>query len=127
MSCLAATRMQHSSLQLMCLTDLEVDYINPYDSAARINMLVLPEFVTQGILCTIFLITGHWFLFLLCLPYLYYNVRLYRRRQHLVDVTEIYSQLSWEKKQRFYKLAYLIILLVLCIFWLLWTAGKNHH
>ncbi|KAJ0051658.1 hypothetical protein Pint_00255 [Pistacia integerrima] len=100
----------------MCLTDLEVDYINPYDSAARINMLVLPEFATQGILCIIYLITGHWFMFLLSLPYLHYNVGLYRRRQHLVDVTEIYSQLNGEKKQRLFKLCYLIILLVLCYF-----------
>ncbi|XP_031269719.1 protein cornichon homolog 4-like isoform X2 [Pistacia vera] len=114
------------SYQLMCLTDLEVDYINPYDSAAQINMLVLPEFATQGILCIIYLITGHWFMFLLSLPYLHYNVGLYRRRQHLVDVTEIYSQLNGEKKQRLFKLCYLIILLVLCIFWLLWTVGEPH-
>lgn len=39
------------------------------------------------------------------------------RRQHLVDVTEIYSQLTWEKQLRLYKLFYLIILLILCIFW----------
>lgn len=114
-------------LQLMCLTDLEGDYINPYDSAARINMLVFPEFFTQGTLCILFLITGHWCMFLLSLPYLYFNVRLYRRRQHLVDVTEIYSQLTWEKQLRLYKLFYLIILLILCIFWLLWTVGRDNH
>lgn len=34
-----------------------------------------------------------------------------------MDVTEIYSQLTWEKHLRLYKLCYLIILLVLCIFW----------
>lgn len=114
-------------LQLMYLTDLEGDYINPYDSAAQINMLVFPEFFTQGTLCILFLITEHWFMFLLSLPYLYFNVRLYTRRQHLVDVTEIYSQLTWEKHLRLYKLCYLIILLVLCIFWLLWTVGRDKH
>ncbi|GAY42003.1 hypothetical protein CUMW_063590 [Citrus unshiu] len=107
------------SYQLMYLTDLEGDYINPYDSAAQINMLVFPEFFTQGTLCILFLITEHWFMFLLSLPYLYFNVRLYTRRQHLVDVTEIYSQLTWEKHLRLYKLCYLIILLVLCYFGLL--------
>ncbi|XP_044501197.1 protein cornichon homolog 4-like [Mangifera indica] len=114
------------SYQLMCLTGLEVDYINPYDSAAQINMLVFPEFATHGILCIIYLMTGHWFMFLLSLPYLHYNMGLYRRGQHLVDVTEIYSQLNGEKKQRLFKLGYLIILLVLCIFWLLWTVGEQH-
>ncbi|KAJ0088600.1 hypothetical protein Patl1_33276 [Pistacia atlantica] len=62
--------------QLMCLADLEFDYINPYDSSSRINQVILPEFVTQGVLFVFFLITGHWVMALLCAPYLYYNVRL---------------------------------------------------
>lgn len=102
--------------QLMCIADLELDFINPYDSAKQINSVVLPEFVTQGVLCILFLITRHWFTFLFCIPYLYYNVRMYNRRQHLIDVTEIFSLLNWEKKQRLIKLAYIIILLFLCIF-----------
>ncbi|KAF5954422.1 hypothetical protein HYC85_007278 [Camellia sinensis] len=63
-------------VQLMCLADLEFDYINPYDSASRINKMVLPEYFTQGVLCLLYLITGHWFMSLLSAPYLYYNVRL---------------------------------------------------
>ncbi|GER30535.1 cornichon family protein [Striga asiatica] len=108
--------------QLMCLADLEFDYINPYDSASRINKVVLPEFITQGVLCFLFLITGHWVMSLLCVPYLYYNVRLYLRRQHLVDVTEIFNQLTWEKNQRFYKLGYIVLLIVMCLFWMIYNA-----
>ncbi|XP_010277372.1 PREDICTED: protein cornichon homolog 4 [Nelumbo nucifera] len=107
--------------QLICLADLEFDYINPYDSARRINSVVFPEFGTQGALCTLFLISGHWFMFLLCLPYLYYNVRMYSRRQHLVDVTEIFNMLNWEKKQRLAKIVYLIVLVFLTIFWMIWS------
>ncbi|KAB2014206.1 hypothetical protein ERO13_D09G189000v2 [Gossypium hirsutum] len=62
--------------QLMCLADLEFDYINPYDSSSRINSVVLPEFVVQGILCLFYLLTGHWIMALISAPYLYYNVRL---------------------------------------------------
>jgi len=62
-------------LQLMCLADLEFDYINPYDSASRINKVMMPEFFTQGGLCLFFLVAGHWFMALLCVPYLYYNVK----------------------------------------------------
>lgn len=113
--------------QLMCLADLEFDYINPYDSASRINNVVLPEFVVQGIFCCVHLLSRHWFMFLLCLPYLYYNVRLYTRRQHLVDVTEIFNQLHWEKKQRLYKLVYLVILLFLSIFWMIWSIVDEEH
>ncbi|KAL3645355.1 hypothetical protein CASFOL_010535 [Castilleja foliolosa] len=108
--------------QLMCLADLEFDYINPYDSASRINKVVLPEFITQGVLCVLLLVTGHWVMSLLCIPYLYYNVRLYLRRQHLVDVTEIFNLLNWEKKQRLFKLGYIILLLFTSLFWMIFNA-----
>ncbi|KAG6431820.1 hypothetical protein SASPL_109905 [Salvia splendens] len=111
--------------QLMCLADLEFDYINPYDSASRINKVVLPEFITQGVLCFLFLITGHWFMSLLCVPYLYYNVRLYLQRQHLVDVTEIFNLLNWEKKERLFKLGYIILLLFMCLFWMIYNALED--
>ncbi|CAN0908649.1 Protein cornichon homolog 4 [Linum grandiflorum] len=62
--------------QLMCLADLEFDYINPYDSSSRINKVILPEYITEGALCLFYLLTGHWCMALLCAPYLYYNVRL---------------------------------------------------
>ncbi|KAJ9173477.1 hypothetical protein P3X46_016601 [Hevea brasiliensis] len=112
--------------QLMCLADLEFDYINPYDSSSRINKVILPEYVTEGVLCLLYLLTGHWFMSLLCVPYLYYNARLYTRRQHLVDVTEIFNLLHWEKKQRLFKLFYLIFLLFLTIFWMIFTALEDH-
>ncbi|KAF7828364.1 protein cornichon-like protein 4-like [Senna tora] len=108
--------------QLMCLADLEFDYINPYDSSSRINRVVLPEFITQGVLCLFYLVTGHWIMSLFCAPYLYYNVRSYRRREHLVDVTEIFNSLSWEKKQRLVKLFYLVFILFLSIFWMIYTS-----
>ncbi|XP_043700055.1 protein cornichon homolog 4-like [Telopea speciosissima] len=111
--------------QLMCLADLEFDYINPYDSTRRINSVVFPEFFTQGILSFLFLVTGHWFMFLLCVPYLYYNVRMYMQRQHLVDITEIFNMLNWEKKQRLVKLAYLVIFLFLTIFWLIYSVLED--
>ncbi|XP_042500672.1 protein cornichon homolog 4-like [Macadamia integrifolia] len=111
--------------QLMCLADLEFDYINPYDSTRRINSVIFPEFVIQGVLSFLFLVTGHWFMFLLCVPYLCYNVRMYMRRQHLADITEIFNMLNWEKKQRLVKLAYLVIFLFLTIFWLIYSVLED--
>lgn len=113
--------------QLMCLADLEFDYINPFDSASKINNVVLPEFITQGVLCFLHLVTGHWMMFLLCLPYLYYNFKLYTERRHLVDVTEIFNQLPWEKKIRLYKLGYLIVLMACSIFWMIWSIVEDEH
>ncbi|BFG21758.1 protein cornichon homolog 4 [Prunus yedoensis var. nudiflora] len=112
--------------QLVCLVDLEFDYINPYDSSSRINNVILPEFIIQGVLCLILLIARHWFMLLLALPHLYYNVNLYMTGRHLVDVTEIYNQLSWEKKKRFFKIGYLLVLFILSLFWLLWSIGDEY-
>lgn len=108
--------------QLMCLADLEFDYINPYDSASRINKMVLPEYITVAALCCFYLVTGHWVMALLCAPYLYYNYRLYSQGKHLVDVTEIFNMLPREKKQRLIKLFYLIFILFLSLFWLIYTS-----
>ncbi|MBA0825448.1 hypothetical protein Goarm_022028, partial [Gossypium armourianum] len=41
----------------------------------------------------------------------------YMLKQHLVDVTEIFNSLNREKNQRYYKLAYLVILLFISLFW----------
>eukprot|EP00256_Glycine_max_P052823 XP_014619274.1 protein cornichon homolog 4 isoform X4 [Glycine max] len=108
--------------QLLCLADLEFDYINPYDSSARINMVVLPEYITQAVLCCFYLLTKHWILALFFLPYLFHNVRLYRQGRHLVDVTEIFNLLTWEKKQRLVKLFYLVFTLFLSVFWMIYTS-----
>ncbi|KAL8119189.1 protein cornichon homolog 4-like [Apium graveolens] len=107
--------------QLMCLADLELDFINPYDLATKINQVIMLEFLSHGSLCVLHLLSGHWLMFLLCLPYVYYNATLYTERQHLVDVTEIFNQLKWQKMQRICKLAYLACLVILSIFWMIWS------
>ncbi|CAN1269285.1 Protein cornichon homolog 4 [Linum perenne] len=113
--------------QLMCLSDLEFDYVNPYDSARRINSLILPEFIAQGALCLSFLFSGHWVLCLVSLPCLYFNLTLYMEKKHLVDVTEIYNcnRLHREKNQRFCKMGHLFLLVVFSLFWLLWTVMEE--
>lgn len=45
------------------------------------------------------------------------HVTRYMRRQHLVDVTEIFNRLNREKKQRLFKLFYLLFLLIVSIVW----------
>ncbi|KAL7197350.1 hypothetical protein ACSBR2_019982 [Camellia fascicularis] len=87
--------------QIVCLSDLEADYLNPYESSARINAVIVPEFVLHGVFCALFLLTGHWFMFLLTLPIACYNTILF---------------LSAEKKYRIIKLAFYLLLFVLVIF-----------
>ncbi|XP_065027469.1 protein cornichon homolog 1-like [Musa acuminata AAA Group] len=107
--------------QLMCLADLEFDYINPYDLASRINKVIYPEFALQGVLGLLFLLSGNWLMFTFCVPIIFYNVRLYQRQQHLVDVTEIFNHLNREKKRRLFKLINLVILLFLCLIWMIYS------
>uniref|UniRef100_A0A804PRE2 Uncharacterized protein n=1 Tax=Zea mays TaxID=4577 RepID=A0A804PRE2_MAIZE len=85
-----------TAYQLICLSDLEYDYINPYDSSSRINAVVLIEYSLQG--------------------------ALYLARKHLVDVTEIFRQLSDEKKYRMIKLAFYFCLFIITIYRLVMTA-----
>ncbi|KAJ7976833.1 Cornichon [Quillaja saponaria] len=102
--------------QVLVLTDLEADYVNPYDAASRVNRFIVPEFIGQGVLCAIFLLTGHWFMFLLAVPLTCYHAMLYAKRQHLIDVTEVFSVINAEKKLRWVKLAFYMIVLVIIIF-----------
>lgn len=109
--------------QLMCLSDLEFDYINPFDSASSINKFVLPEFIIQGSLCGVFLLTGHWLMALINGPVVYYHVNLYMNRQHLVDVTEIFNLLGKEKKYRLIKLGFYVLLFFIVIYRLVMSAA----
>ncbi|CAN6334119.1 unnamed protein product [Urochloa humidicola] len=111
-----------TAYQLICLSDLEYDYINPYDSSSRINAVVLIEYSLQAALCASFLLTLHWFPFLIMAPVTYYHVKLYMARKHLVDVTEIFRQLNTEKKYRMIKLAFYFCLFIITIYRLVMTA-----
>ncbi|ONM33586.1 Protein cornichon homolog 1 [Zea mays] len=102
--------------QLLCLVDLEYDYINPFDSSSRVNAVVMKEYSLQGALCASFLLTLHWLPFLLMAPVTYYHVKLYLARKHLVDVTEIFRQLNGEKKYRTIKLAFYFCLFIVTIY-----------
>nr|BAJ91707.1 predicted protein [Hordeum vulgare subsp. vulgare] len=105
-----------TAYQLICLSDLEFDYINPYDSSSRINAVVIIEYTLQGVLCASFLLTLNWFPFLVMAPVTYYHVKLYMNRKHLIDVTEIFRQLHGEKKYRLIKLAFYFALFIISIY-----------
>ncbi|KAI6696717.1 hypothetical protein NL676_016836 [Syzygium grande] len=92
--------------QILILSDLEADYINMYEAASRINGLILPDFILQGVLSALLLMTGHWFMFLVSVPVTCYHVMLYIKRRHLIDVTEVFRVLGTEKKYRMVKLVY---------------------
>ncbi|KAL2320820.1 hypothetical protein Fmac_029789 [Flemingia macrophylla] len=102
--------------QVLVLSDLEADFVNPYDASSRINYFIVPEFIGQGLLCALCLFTGHWIMFLLTVPVTCYHAMLYMRRQHLIDVTEVFRVLNAEKKFRIAKLAYYLTIIIITVF-----------
>lgn len=111
--------------QLLVLTDLEADYLNIYDSSSRINTLVIPEFLVQGVFCSLFLFTGHWFMFLITVPVSCYHINLFLKREHLIDVTEVFRALKREKYFRLAKLIFYLLLFLIVIFRLTLSAFNS--
>ncbi|XP_047339259.1 protein cornichon homolog 1 [Impatiens glandulifera] len=99
--------------QMVCLSDLESDYMNPYEASTRINSVILPEFVVQTVFCILFLVTGHWIMFLLLLPITSYSTNLFLKRQHLIDVTEVFRSLQSQNKYRYIKLSFYLVMLLI--------------
>lgn len=105
-----------TAYQLICLSDLEYDYINPYDSSSRINALIIPEFLVQGALCILLILTWHWVPLLLMAPITYFHLRLFMDRKHYIDVTEIFRVLGEEKKYRMIKLVMYFCIFIIVIY-----------
>ncbi|KAF5195451.1 Udp-n-acetylmuramoylalanine--d-glutamate ligase [Thalictrum thalictroides] len=98
--------------KIFSLEELENDMLNTYELVASINPLITKEFVVQGALCALFLLTWHWFLFLMSIPITYYHLRLYMTGKHLLDVTEVFNLLRNEKRYRKVKFCFYLALFV---------------
>jgi hypothetical protein len=100
----------------MCLSDLEFDYINPFDTAKRINKVIELEFMIHTGMTVLLLLCRVWLIFLINVPLVYLHARLYLRKQHLVDVTEIFNHLEYEKTYRLLKLGFYLVLFLVVIY-----------
>ncbi|XP_042021985.1 protein cornichon homolog 1-like isoform X1 [Salvia splendens] len=101
--------------EFLGFSDLEADYLNPYELSSLINYVIVPEYLLHGALCILFLMTGHWIMFLLSLPTAYYNLKQYLSNKHLVDVTEVFKVVNTGKKAHLIKLAFYVIFFGLVI------------
>ncbi|OAY40547.1 protein cornichon homolog 1 isoform X1 [Manihot esculenta] len=112
--------------ELLCLTDLEADQMNPFEATASINNWILPEFVLQGVICILFLLTGHWVMFLMAAPLTLYHVMLFMKREHLIDVTEVFRNLNSQKKFRLIKLGIYLIFFSILMFRIIAGSLSNY-
>ncbi len=60
----------------MCLSDLEFDYINPFDTAKRINKVIELEFMIHTGMTVLLLLCRVWLIFLINVPLVYLHARL---------------------------------------------------
>ncbi|KAL4856016.1 Protein cornichon 4 [Chlorella vulgaris] len=102
--------------QLIQLSDLECDLLNPHDASRNINAVVLPEYLSQAALTAFLLLSGHWAYGGIHVLLLAYHARLYLRREHLTDVTEIFRQVGVRKRREMLKLAFYLVTFVLAIY-----------
>jgi hypothetical protein len=75
-----------------------------------------PEYIAQGLLTAMLLLTGKWFIGLAMLTVAALNLRTYLRDEHAVDVTEVFRQIPREKNIRIVKLVFYLLAFVYIIY-----------
>ena len=98
---------------LVCLTDLQNDFMNPHDTANRINKLVKPEVLFHLVVVVITTAMRRFGLCFMHLPVLLYSLKLYSKKEIYVDVTEIFNVLDREKKIRGWKVVFFSIVFII--------------
>ena len=79
-------------------------------------MLQAPEIAVQLFLAVMTLIGGKWVFGPVQLVLTAYNMRLVGRKEARTDVTDIFRQLSWEKRVRLFKLVFYLLSFIYCVF-----------
>ncbi|GFR39746.1 hypothetical protein Agub_g229 [Astrephomene gubernaculifera] len=97
---LQAALLGRNMYALVSLSDLENDFINPYDLTLRLNRFVALEYGAQVLLTAALLLSGKWFIGCLQLVMLGFLLHGWSSRQHVVDATDVFRQLPAQKKRR---------------------------
>ncbi len=76
----------------------------------------MPEYLGQGVITLVLLLTGKWVAGLLSLGLTAYHIRAYMQKEHVVDVTEVFRQIPRQKMIRIVKLVIYLVSFVYFIF-----------
>lgn len=79
-------------------------------------MLQPIEYIGEAVLATWLTVTGKWIAASIHIGVCLWNLRTYLRREHHVDVTEIFRQLPKQKMMRMIKLVVYLFAFVLIIY-----------
>lgn len=96
---------------LIILSDLENDFINPYDLSTKLNRWVVPEYALQIAITLVCCLSLKYFTGVAQLCMLAYLVKFWIARQQYIDATDAFKQLPAQKKKRT-----IILVFHLCLF-----------
>ncbi|XP_066981607.1 protein cornichon homolog 4 [Macrobrachium rosenbergii] len=100
---------------VITLSDLECDYLNAQQCCYRLNIWVIPKLAAHLLLSAVFLLTGHYYLFLASIPLAVYIIREYvkvpKGNFGVYDPTEIHrmGQLKAHMRDAVIGLAYYLV------------------
>lgn len=83
-----------NSIQLVSITDLESDALNPRDMAYRVNIIVPIEYIIHGVHTLSFLVFGYWLELILNLPIAAFHANLYDNA-HILSPQRVPSLRHW--------------------------------
>ncbi len=87
-----------SLYQLVQLTDLEFDHINPHDASRNYNAMVYPACFIEIIFCCVLFMGGNWLLGLPALALALFDIReIWSQGNGKIDVTEIFRMLRQKR------------------------------
>ncbi|CAI8039368.1 Protein cornichon homolog 4 [Geodia barretti] len=105
---------------IICLSDLECDFLNTKQGCVRLNQWVVPELVATAFIPIFLLLTLHWVVFLVTAPFAGYLIYRYMTlppgSMGMYDPTEIRNRgmLLRFQKEAFIKVGYhLVVFFVL--------------
>jgi len=82
----------------------------------HLSLMQVPEYIAQGAITVLLLLTGKWVAGLLSLVLTAYHVRAYMKQEHVIDVTEVFRQIPRQKVIRIVKLIIYLVSFVYFIF-----------
>lgn len=107
---------------IMSLSDLENDFLNPFDLCSRLNCYVGLEYGVQAVLTLTLLLSGKWLTGIVNLAVLGYMVHLWAGGKVYVDTTDAFRQLPQQKRQKLVQLGAHTALFMLIVYRLIESA-----
>ena len=93
--------MPRTRTKMLVFTDLGNDYINPHEATRRVNATVIPELAAIALMALLHLFAFDPLFLLLLLPVVLLKAQKFRRKQLVLDVTDIFSRVKAEKVERY--------------------------